>query len=94
MLVIEASGTVILADEITFPRRPFGFIPLIVVGRSSVNLSSVEHVYVHRRWLFMQRISLSSYDKRVLMFFGSRTSRVEFIRQLSERNPLISIYRG
>jgi hypothetical protein len=92
IIIQELPGVRVGPDNLSFPARPLGSLPLLAFGRRTAPLADVVELLVARRWLLLERVRLETTMGDHLLVFDSRSARKRFTDVLKTRCG-VKIYR-
>jgi hypothetical protein len=93
LFLLELRGVVVRADTVSFPRRPFRWLPILSVWRRRVPLRDLDEMTVLRPWCGLQVVLLEGRFGTERLMFHSRTARMKFFEAVKAKLPDIRIYR-
>jgi len=94
LFVLEVRGVVVNADALSFPSRPFRWLPIFSVWRRRVPMQDLEEMTVLSPWCGLQVVLLDGRCGVERLLFHSRNSRLKFFDAVKAKLPAIRIYRA
>jgi hypothetical protein len=93
MVLLELRGVSVAADAVSFPRRPFRWLPILSVWRRRVPLRDLDEMTVLRPWCGLQVVLLEGRFGAERVLFHSRKARLAFFETVKANLPDVRIYR-
>jgi hypothetical protein len=93
LFLLELRGVVVRADTVSFPRRPFRWLPILSVWRSRIHLRDLDEMTVLRPWCGLQVVLLEGRFGNERLLFHSRKARMKFFEAVKAKLPDVRIYR-
>jgi hypothetical protein len=90
--LISLVGIVVRQNHIAIPRSVYSPIPVLVFGRMTIAFPT--EITVFQKFMSLERISVTTPNRKMPVLFSSRTQRRAFFSVIKERIPNIKIYQA
>jgi hypothetical protein len=93
LFIMELRGVTVDRGMLSFPRRPFRWLPVFSIWRQQLATIELQEMTVLPRWCGLQVVLVEGAFGAERLLFQSRSLRMKFFEAVKAQVPGIRIYR-